>query len=315
MILPPNTFLFMEGEPGDQMYIIRKGLVRISKREGSHTATLAELGSGSILGEMSLLDQQPRSATAKTLEATEVVVIDQTMLANTYKSLPAWLTSIIRMVVQRLREATARKYQDDLYTALPSLLFLLNTQYSEFARIQVEKLADQLKTLYGLSFFDFHKTLQALVQLDLVRIIKSESGKELLEVTSPQLLLLCYRSFIDKASPTPTREHLLSEEETQALQCLLEASQNDATTHGDKKLVQYSQIRAILESKAPELASQPQHWANLCLAQRIEIVPLLQADQAISDNHQVAFVPTQIESIVALQRVLRTLTEHFFEKN
>jgi len=311
--LPPMTFLFMEGDPGEQMYIIRKGLVRILKREGSHMATLAELGPGSILGEMSLLDRQPRSATAKTLENTEVVIIDQAMLEATYQKLPSWLTAIIRMVVQRLRETTARRYLDDIRNSIPCLLFILDSQYNAKTRMVVPKLADQLKTLYGLSYNDFHKSLQVLAKFGLVKIEPSSSGQEHLDVMKPMQLRYCYKHFLDQASPKPTNEYAISNEEAKALQSLLNAAKVGANMHGDKVLVAFTNVREDLQNNAPELVAAPQHWLNLCLAQRIEVVPTLQQDQNIGDEHQIAFVENHVESLVSLHQIIPALTDHFLE--
>src|SRR4051812_22053255 len=57
--LAPGEALFSEGEPGDCMYLVRSGTVRVS----TGTTMLDQFGAGSILGEMALIDETPRSAT------------------------------------------------------------------------------------------------------------------------------------------------------------------------------------------------------------------------------------------------------------
>lgn len=67
--------VFQEGDPGDAMYFIVSGAVRIEKRTGPGTGavkTLAILEPGDYFGEMALLDQQPRSASAVASGATEL---------------------------------------------------------------------------------------------------------------------------------------------------------------------------------------------------------------------------------------------------
>jgi len=67
--------VFQEGDPGDAMYFIASGAVRIEKRTGAATGavkTLAILERGDYFGEMALLDQQPRSASAVASGATEL---------------------------------------------------------------------------------------------------------------------------------------------------------------------------------------------------------------------------------------------------
>jgi CRP-like cAMP-binding protein len=61
--------LFREGEPGDVMYIIQSGAVRITKRVGEEDKSLATLGAGEFVGEMAILNSKPRSATATVIEA------------------------------------------------------------------------------------------------------------------------------------------------------------------------------------------------------------------------------------------------------
>lgn len=58
----PTEVIFREGEPGLGMYIIEKGIVSITLADGEHP--LIELSDGDFFGELSLLDNGPRSATA-----------------------------------------------------------------------------------------------------------------------------------------------------------------------------------------------------------------------------------------------------------
>lgn len=80
-VLEPREYadgqsVFAEGEPGDGMYFIVSGAVRIEKRTGEGTGahkTLAILEPGDYFGEMALLDQQPRSAAAVAAGPTQVL--------------------------------------------------------------------------------------------------------------------------------------------------------------------------------------------------------------------------------------------------
>ena len=56
--------LFLEGEEGDDAYIIETGLIEISIDLPTGKKTIATLGNGEIIGEMSLIANAPRSATA-----------------------------------------------------------------------------------------------------------------------------------------------------------------------------------------------------------------------------------------------------------
>jgi len=68
--------VFAEGDPGDSMYFILEGCVRIEKRAqaaGAANKTLAVLEPGDYFGEMALLDQKPRSASAVAMGATRIL--------------------------------------------------------------------------------------------------------------------------------------------------------------------------------------------------------------------------------------------------
>ena len=61
---PRNATVVEEGLPGDYMYIIKEGRVKITKlSEDGREKILEMMGAGSFFGEMALLDQSPRSAT------------------------------------------------------------------------------------------------------------------------------------------------------------------------------------------------------------------------------------------------------------
>jgi len=73
--LKPGEVLFREGDPGDAMYVVLDGRVRISKMiPGAGEEALAILERGDYFGEMALIDRQPRSALAKAHDAGAVVL-------------------------------------------------------------------------------------------------------------------------------------------------------------------------------------------------------------------------------------------------
>ena len=105
--------MFIEGETSTEMYILRSGKVRIFKQEGDNTIELAVSGPGSVLGELSLLDHQPRGATGQVVEEVVATIIDEDLFKRTLTAIPPWLTSVIIVVVKRLRD-TMQKNSDDI---------------------------------------------------------------------------------------------------------------------------------------------------------------------------------------------------------
>ncbi len=102
--------LFRYGDPGDKLYIILAGKVRIYREVGSMgEEALAILGPGDVFGEMALLDESPRSAGALAHEACRVLTIAKEAfddLLFLHKDLAfEVLWSCVRMLTLRLREA------------------------------------------------------------------------------------------------------------------------------------------------------------------------------------------------------------------
>jgi CRP-like cAMP-binding protein len=99
-----DTVIFREGEIGSCMYIIYKGSVQISKGQ----QTLAMLGEKDFFGELSLLDTENRSATAKAAKDSILYFIDQEPFYDLMESRPEVVRGIMRILSQRLRTANQR---------------------------------------------------------------------------------------------------------------------------------------------------------------------------------------------------------------
>lgn len=105
-----GTRIFQQGDPGDRMYVIIDGRVRISREvSGIGEEAIAILGPGSVFGEMALLDEAPRSADARVHEQPcRLLAIPKDAFEDLlflHKDLAyEVLWSIVRMLTQRLRE-------------------------------------------------------------------------------------------------------------------------------------------------------------------------------------------------------------------
>jgi len=75
-----GEILFEEGDLGDEAYLVLEGEIEIFQRIGNTEHAVATLGKGEILGEMSLIDNQPRMASARVLDNTKLMVITQESL-------------------------------------------------------------------------------------------------------------------------------------------------------------------------------------------------------------------------------------------
>jgi len=102
-----NAILLSEGETGECLYVIQSGSVKVfvSDEEGNELILFIE-GPGCYLEEISLLDDAPRTASAVTLEKTQVLVIAKAAFMECIELNPDIAFRIVRAMTQRLRRST-----------------------------------------------------------------------------------------------------------------------------------------------------------------------------------------------------------------
>ena len=97
-----DSLLFEEGDYGDSMYIVANGKVRVHKGE----RTIVELEKGACVGEMALLDQEPRSADVTVNADTTLLKITQDGFYELMGSNMEIMHGIVKLITNRLRQAT-----------------------------------------------------------------------------------------------------------------------------------------------------------------------------------------------------------------
>ena len=97
--------LFSAGENGTEMFVVRSGAVRIIVKSRGVEKTLAVLGAGEFVGEMSILTDQPRSATAVVDEDAELLVVGVRVLEEMIVHNTEIALRLIRKLARRLESA------------------------------------------------------------------------------------------------------------------------------------------------------------------------------------------------------------------
>jgi CRP-like cAMP-binding protein len=102
---PRNATVVEEGLPGDYMYVIQEGRVKVTKlSEDGREKILELLGEGSFFGEMALLDQAPRSATVKTLAPARLLALSRNDFLSLLRRSPDLAMNVIQELSRRLRD-------------------------------------------------------------------------------------------------------------------------------------------------------------------------------------------------------------------
>lgn len=104
--------LFYEGMHGGVMYLVKQGEIEIFKRQVPEDIIFATLGAGSFVGEMSLIDEEPRSASARITQDTTLMVITKSSFKDMIRKNPEAgnkvLFSFLKIISSRLRETNKK---------------------------------------------------------------------------------------------------------------------------------------------------------------------------------------------------------------
>jgi CRP/FNR family transcriptional regulator, cyclic AMP receptor protein len=92
--------LFSHGDAGDKMFLILEGKVDVLVND----KVVTTVGLHGIVGEMAILDLEPRSASAVVKEAGEIAVIDRSTFLDLVREQPSFALYVMRVLAQRLRK-------------------------------------------------------------------------------------------------------------------------------------------------------------------------------------------------------------------
>jgi CRP/FNR family cyclic AMP-dependent transcriptional regulator len=102
---PKNSTVVEEGLPGDYMYVIREGRVKVTKASDDGREKIMNfLESGSFFGDMALLANDVRSASVKTLESARLLALSRRDFIDLLRQSPDLALAVIEELTNRLRE-------------------------------------------------------------------------------------------------------------------------------------------------------------------------------------------------------------------
>jgi CRP/FNR family cyclic AMP-dependent transcriptional regulator len=137
--------LFHKGDPGDALYAVRRGQVRIATGSTSgRRLTLNLLGSGDVFGEVALLDGRPRTADAVAVEPTELYMVYRRDFLDLLVKRPTVAIRIIELLCERIRWMSAQMEERALLpleTRLAHRLVALSEDFGSELHVSQEELA------------------------------------------------------------------------------------------------------------------------------------------------------------------------------
>ena len=180
----PGQVIFKEGETGEEMFIIIQGEVEIRKRTSAKAfKTLIKFHEGDIFGEMALIENKPRSATAIALKPCRMLVMNEALLDKMLESNPDFAKKMIRILSERIRKANAiieniasTNRQNQIYNGLKEYAQEKGISTFKGHRVKLSEFLEWARNRLGISEKEITQTIQDLLKRRIVA--PSALGKE-----------------------------------------------------------------------------------------------------------------------------------------
>ncbi|MBF0431328.1 MAG: cyclic nucleotide-binding domain-containing protein [Fibrobacteria bacterium] len=266
-----GDILFDEGDSGSEMYIVKTGTIQILKQEGTRQVELARLGPGTVLGEMSLLDNAPRSATARAIEDVIVTFIDQSYLQTTLESIPADMKGLIQVVVRRLRETTSNNYLNIIRNGIaPVVRSIFHYATSQKAKkgepfsLPVNIIKEEAFSLFGLNYDDTEKILAYLkiIKLGNFKDETDTSLERLFVCLDVDVLMLLYSHLRTHRLNKKTLAEQVSKRTEKFARIIYEAGRTRGSKSDKRVKVDVRQVRIHMEQNQCEFTELDEQCIN-----------------------------------------------------
>ena len=188
---PKGTTIFDEGEPGDRLYIIVDGKVKLARHApDGRENLLSVMGPSDMFGELSIFDPGPRTSSAVCVTNVTCATMDSTMLRDWIDNHPEISQQLLRVLARRLRRTNA-SLADLIFTDVPgrvakTLLQLANrfgVHEGGALRVNHDLTQEEIAQLVGASRETVNKALATFAHRGWIRL----EGKSVLIVNTEHL--------------------------------------------------------------------------------------------------------------------------------
>ncbi len=152
--------IFRRGQQGEHAYFIERGTVDVIIEKDGADFIIAQLGAGEIIGEMSMIDDAPRSADVIATTETELIVIQRSRFIKPLTSADPMMNLILRVVLTRFRNAQNR------YSGLNVNPDTQNGSLEEIRELAFQRIHDERDLLRGLEAQEFEMHYQPIIWLE-----------------------------------------------------------------------------------------------------------------------------------------------------
>ncbi|MEM8860530.1 MAG: Crp/Fnr family transcriptional regulator [Chloroflexota bacterium] len=179
-----GSMVFHEGDPGDALYVVRSGLVRIytgGKGTGFETSVILFGRPGDVFGELAVIDGEPRSASAKAMEDTKLYIMGRENFQYHMENMPKLAFNFMSLMSRKMRSSTqhldslaSQNVSERLANLLIRLMDEFGTPHGDDIVLDINLNQTELASLIGATR---ESTNRAMRQLKQQHIVQQENGK------------------------------------------------------------------------------------------------------------------------------------------
>ncbi|NUT94094.1 MAG: Crp/Fnr family transcriptional regulator, partial [Saccharothrix sp.] len=175
---PHSQAIFREGDPGDRLYLIASGKVKLSRRSPRGREHMLDLlGPSDMFGELSIFDHGPRTSTATTVTEVQAMSIDRPAQRQWITKGPEVAEHLCRVLARRLRRTNAALTEvitNDVPGRVAKTVLQLTRRFGDqhggLLRVTHDLTQEELAQLVGASRETVNKTLADFVRRGWVRL-------------------------------------------------------------------------------------------------------------------------------------------------
>jgi len=176
-----GSMLFVEGERGNNLYIIQEGAVKITKITNNQEVVLEVLKKGSILGEMAMIEDKPRGASAEIYEDSVLMSVNKENFINLVNDQPDMVVRLISTIAERIwlryRQLTNTLIENLVGRIYNALLIQLEKDRADFTSTNPYMFNFDFKELVIMAGVPEDKTQELFNKLTLAKRITENKGK------------------------------------------------------------------------------------------------------------------------------------------
>ncbi len=172
----PNEIIFCEFEPGNEFYFIQSGRVKIVKLINDREKTIDIMSDGDVFGEMSILEEEPRSATAIAMDPVKLLKFHRDNFDALLQGNPQLAYKLLLIFSKRIYDAKRRLMillLEEPQAKVMDVLIMLAEQdpHLDFqSDITLQATSQEVASWAGMADADVQKVLNHFLQLDKIEL-------------------------------------------------------------------------------------------------------------------------------------------------